>query len=244
MRRDIRGTLLLLASAVPFLVTECVLSYFVQRGDFVTEAMYYCVVLAFVFSMASLARVRGTEYNLVRLGLLITLLADYFLVVREPVKQLSGVITFFFVQMAYFAALILSDKSRTRRIVHIAVRTGATLLTLPIAFVVLGESADALAIFSALYYVNLVCNTVFAFLDYKRWWLFGVGLVAFCLCDASIGFTFLANEYLGAAEGSLIYKIAHSDLNLAWVFYVPYLAIAGLTPHIPLGKKGENAENR
>ncbi len=235
MPRNIRNTLLLLASAVPFLVGEGVLSYFVQTGSFVTEAMYFCVVLAFVFSMASLARTRGLEYNFLRLGLLITLLADYFLVVSEPTKQLSGVVTFFFVQMAYFAALLFSDKCRTRRIVHIAVRGGATLLVLPIAFIILGESADALAIFSALYYVNLVCNTVFAFIDYKRWWLFGVGLVAFCLCDASIGFTFLANEYLGAAEGSLLYKIANANVNLAWVFYVPYLAIAGLTPHIPLG---------
>ncbi|MBQ2793258.1 MAG: hypothetical protein IJF05_00995 [Clostridia bacterium] len=242
MRRDIRDMLLTLASALPYLVAECVLSYFVQRGDFVTEAMYFCVVLAFVFSMASLARTRGTEYNLVRLGLLITLLADYFLVVREPVKQLSGVITFCFVQMAYFAALILSDKSRTRRTVHIAVRAGLTVLVVPVAFAVLGESADALAIFSALYYVNLVCNTVFALMDFKKWWIFGVGLVAFCLCDASIGFTFLANEYLGAAEGSLIYKIAHSDLNLAWVFYVPSLTLIGLTPHIPLGERTERAE--
>lgn len=241
MRRD---TVLALASALPFLVAEAVLSKFVQESDFVTEAMYFCVVLAFVFSVSSLSRVRTLEYNFVRLGLMITLLADYFLVLLNPAKQLSGVITFFFVQMAYFAALIISDKNPKRRMIHVAVRVATTVLVVPITLLVLGESADMLSIFSALYYVNLVCNTVFAFLDFKKWWLFGIGLIAFCLCDASIGFTFLANEYLGAAEGSLLYKIANSGLNLAWLFYVPYLAIAGLTPHIPLGKKraaeGEN----
>ena len=240
MRIDTRNTALSVAAALPFLIAEGVLGYFVQRGDFVTEAMYFCVVLAFVFSVASLSRTPAVEFNLIRIGLLITLLADYYLVVSSPARQLSGVITFFFVQMAYFLALLVSDKCRTRRIVHIAVRCGATVLVIPIAFLVLGESVDALAIFSALYYVNLVTSTVFAFLNYKRWWLFGIGLVAFCLCDASIGFTFLANEYIGAAEGSIIYKIANSGVNLAWVFYVPYLAIAGVTPYIPLGTRSSD----
>ncbi len=230
-----RNKWLLLASAIPFLVAECILSYFVQKSDFITEAMYFCVVLAFVFSVSSFPFTRGMEYNFVRLGLMITLVADYFLVVRQPTKELSGVIAFCFVQLAYFAALIFSDKNRTRRIVHIAVRGGVTILIIPIAYIVLGETADALAIFSALYYVNLVCNTVFAFIDFKKWWIFGVGLFAFCLCDASIGFTFLANQYLGATEGSFIWNIAHSGINLAWVFYVPCLALIGLTPHIPIG---------
>lgn len=230
------NTLIRLLSALPFLVAEAVLSHFVQKGDFITEAMYFCVVLAFVFSVSSLSYSRDIEYNFIRLGLMFTLVADYFLVVLDPVKQLSGVIAFCFVQMAYFVALILSDKNRTRRIVHVAVRGGITVLVVPIAYLILGESADALAIFSALYYVNLVCNTVFAFIDFKRWWIFGVGLFAFCLCDASIGFTFLANEYLGATEGSFIWNIAHSGVNLAWVFYVPCLTLIGLTPHIPIGE--------
>ena len=231
----LRNRILSLVAAAPFVVAMCVLSGFVQKGSFITEAMYFCVVLSFVFSMASLCRTPRLEYNLVRLGLLFTLLADYFLVVCRPTRELSGVIAFFFVQMAYFAALVISDKSRTRRIVHIAVRGGVTLLIIPVAYLILGESADALAIFSALYYANLVCNTVFAFLDFKRWWMFGIGLFAFCLCDASIGFTFLANEYLGAAEGSFIWNIAHSGINLAWVFYVPCLTLIALTPHFPFG---------
>ena len=231
----LRNRILSLVAAAPFVVAMCVLSGFVQKGSFITEAMYFCVVLSFVFSMASLCRTPRLEYNLVRLGLLFTLLADYFLVVCQPTRELSGVIAFFFVQMAYFAALAISDKSRTRRIVHIAVRGGVTLLIIPVAYLILGESADALAIFSALYYANLVCNTVFAFLDFKRWWMFGIGLFAFCLCDASIGFTFLANEYLGAAEGSFIWNIAHSGINLAWVFYVPCLTLIALTPHFPFG---------
>ena len=235
----LRNRIYHLASAAPFVVAMCVLFKFVQEGDFITAAMYFCVALSFVFSMTSLCRVPGLEYNLIRLGLLFTLVADYFLVVCQPTRELSGVIAFCFVQMAYFAALVISDKNRTRRIVHIAVRGGVTLLIIPVAYLVLGENADPLAIFSALYYVNLVCNTVFAFIDFKRWWMFGIGLFAFCLCDASIGFTFLANEYLGATEGSFIWNIAHSGVNLAWVFYVPCLTLIALTPHFPFGRAND-----
>lgn len=237
MKRNIAPLIL---SAAPFLLAEGVLSYFIQtaRGELVPTIMYLSVVLAFVFSMASVAFNNRLEYHLVRLGLLITLGADYCLVLASPTKELGGVIVFCFVQAAYFLALLLSDKNRLRRTVHIAVRAGVTVLILPVALLVLGESADALAIFSAIYYANLVCNTVFAFLDFKRWGIFAVGLLAFALCDASIGFTFLANEYLGAAEGSFLYAVANADINLAWVFYVPSLALIGLTPHLPLSFDG------
>lgn len=238
-----RNTVFALISALVFVVTECVLSYYVQRSDFVTEAMYFAVVLAFVYSMTSLYITHAVEYNLVRLGLLITLLADYFLVVCSPARQLGGVIVFCFVQMAYFAALILTDENRLRRILHIAVRGGLTLLILPIALIVLGDSVDALAIFSAVYYVNLICNMVFAFVDFRKWWLLGIGLFAFALCDASIGLEFLANSYLGAKEGGLIDTIVSSGVNLAWVFYIPCLTLISLSTHFPFRRKGELADN-
>ena len=78
---------------------------------------------------------------------------------------------------------------------------------------------------------------VFAFADFRRWWLFGLGLFAFALCDASIGFDFLVNEYIGAAEGSFLWKIANSGLNLAWIFYIPCLTMISLSTHFPFGKK-------
>ena len=221
-----------LVRTAPFLFAEVVLSYFVQTAEsrLVPTVMYVCVVLAFVFSVAGLRLTDGLEYHFVRLGLLITLGADYCLVLAEPTLELGGVIVFCFVQMAYFAALIISDKNKKRRVVHIAVRAALTVLIVPACFIVLGKSTDALAVFSAMYYANLVCNAVFAFLDFRRWGIFALGLLAFALCDASIGFTFLATEYLGAVEGSFLYAIAHSRLNLAWVFYVPSLALIAITP--------------
>lgn len=239
MQRKNFKALLPIISAAPFLVAEFVLSYFVQTagGRVGTTVMYACVLLAFVFSMASVTTNTAREYNFVRLGLFITLGADYCLVLATPTMELGGVIVFCFVQIAYFLALVLSDENRLRRTVHIAVRAGLTVLIIPATFIVLGDSVDALAVFSATYYANLVCNAVFALIDYKKWWIFGVGLVAFALCDASIGFTFLANEYLGATEGGFLYAVANSDLNLAWVFYVPSLALIGITPHFPMRVK-------
>ena len=225
------------ALAVLFAVVECQLSYLVQRSDFVTGAMYSAVVLAAGFSAISITRTPTLEYNFVRLGLGVTLLADYFLVLCSPARELAGVAVFCVVQLTYFAALIVSDKSRVRRTVHILVRAGLCILIVPAALLILGDSADALAILSAIYYVNLVCNMLFAFADFRRWWLFGLGLFAFALCDASIGFNFLVNEYIGAAEGSFLWKIANSGLNLAWIFYIPCLTMISLSVHFPLGKK-------
>lgn len=244
MQRKKCKALLPIISAAPFLIAELVLSYFVQTesGRVAATVMYACVLLAFVFSMASVTTNTAREYNFVRLGLLITLGADYCLVLADPTMQLEGVIVFCFVQLAYFLALVLSDENRTRRTIHIAVRAGLTVLILPATFIILGDSVDALAVFSAMYYANLVCNAVFALVDYRKWWIFGAGLVAFALCDASIGFTFLADEYLGAAEGSFLYAVANSGLNLAWVFYVPSLALIGITPHFPLVGKGRDEE--
>lgn len=236
MRRKI-SIAITVALALLFAVVECQLSYLVQKSDFVTEAMYSAVVLAVVFAMLSILRTPTVEYNFIRLGLGVTLIADYFLVLCVPAKELAGVIVFCIVQMAYFAALILSDENRVRRTVHISVRVGLCVLILPVALLVLGESADLLAIFSAIYYVNLVCNMVFAFADFRRWWLFGFGLLAFALCDASIGFGFLVHEYIGAAEGSFLWNVANSDLNLAWIFYIPCLTMISLSTHFPFGKK-------
>lgn len=222
----------LVISAIPFVVAEIVLSYLVQtaRGEVVPAVSYFCVLLAFIFAMSTLSYAKYMGDNLVRLGLFITLGADYFLVLANPTRELAGVIVFCFVQLAYFAALILTDPCQRRRVAHVILRVSVTALVVPVTLLVVGEGVDALAIFSAMYYANLVLNALFAFLDYKRWWLFGVGLVAFALCDASIGFTFLANEYLGATEGSFLYAVANSDLNLAWVFYVPSQAIIALVP--------------
>ena len=236
MQRKTVNLILTLVLTVLFVLVECQLSYLVQRGSEVIAAMYSAVVLAVVFAAVSIARTPTLEYNFIRLGLGVTLLADYFLVLCVPARELAGVIVFCVVQMAYFAALVVSDKNRVRRMVHITVRVGLCALIVPVALLVLGDSVDTLAVWSAVYYVNLVCNMVFAFVDFRRWWLFGFGLFAFALCDASIGFNFLVNGYLGAAEGSFLWLIADSDLNLAWIFYVPCLTMISLSTHFPFGK--------
>ena len=81
----------------------------------------------------------------------------------------------------------------------------------------------------------------FAFADFRRWWLLGLGLFAFALCDASIGFDFLVNSYIGAAEGSLLWRIVHSGLNLAWIFYIPCLTMISLSTHFPFGRGSDTS---
>ena len=143
MQRKIRLAITV-ALAVLFVLVECQLSYLVQRGNEVTAAMYSAVVLAVVFAMLSIARTPTLEYNFIRLGLGVTLLADYFLVLCNPAKEIEGVAVFCVVQMAYFAALAVSDKNRVRRAVHISVRAGLCVLIVPVAWLVLGDSVDAL----------------------------------------------------------------------------------------------------
>lgn len=209
-----------------FLTAEAILCVLVQviGGAIIS---FSAVALAFLFVLAQ-AR-RDIEYLFSLIALLFTLLADICLVLMDPINQLFGMIFFSVTQLSYFALILIREKAKRVRVAHIMVRAIALLAVAAITPIVLRDRLDAVAMLSALYYINLILNVIFAFIltrgEGKRGkYLLPIGLVLFALCDLFVGFAGLA-PYFDIAEGTLGYFLANPPFNIAWLFYVPSQAL-------------------
>lgn len=211
--------------ALIFIAFELILLPFIQLDvlDAVEYWQYLSVILAFLFSLLCLRGDRRCD--LVRLGLAITLVADYFLVI-DGKAYLAGVITFICAQIAYCLYLVLEDGRRAVRLANIYTRVGLCAALIIATYAVLGENTDALAIASVLYYANLVLNVVFAFLLGKGGRVFAIGLALFAMCDLCIGLETLGDLYIKSDAFDFMYK---GSFNLPWVFYQPSQVMIGLS---------------
>lgn len=203
--------------AVLFILFEIILFPLIQftPGDVSARWSYVAIVLVGVMALVTLRGRSDTDF--IRIGILFTLVADYFLVL-DGEKLLEGVLAFAVVQAAYFVYLFVNGQSRAQRIANAVSRIAASVILTVAAFVVLGDDTDALAIASVIYYANLVLNTVFAFLLGRRERIFAVGLALFCMCDLCIGLDVLFSSYLGSDALSFLY---YFDINPSWIFYQP-----------------------
>ena len=209
--------------ALVFVALEVALFPIIQLtpGDVSAYASYSAIILVAVFALIT---VKGTRAgHLIRLGILFTLVADYFLVLADD-SELEGVIAFCAVQLCYFAYLLIKEKRRSVKITNAVSRAVLSALLVVVAFTVLGEDTDPLAIVSVLYYGNLVANVVFAFLLGREERIFAIGLALFSMCDLCIGLEVLFDSYLDSSAFDFVYG---SHLNLPWVFYQPSQTLIG-----------------
>ena len=220
--------------AALFVLAELVLLPLIQLTPGETSAFwsYAAIVLAGVMALVTIGRSRSD--NLVRVGILFTLVADWFLVL-DGRRLLEGVLAFCVVQGAYFSYLFIEEQGggAVRR-ANVISRIAACGVLVVATFAVLEDSADALAVASVIYYANLVLNTVFAFLHGRRERIFAVGLALFCACDLCIGLEVLASSYLGTDAFDFFYS---ASLNLPWIFYQPSQTLIALSLHL---RKREN----
>ena len=218
----------LIGASVLFSSVEAVLGYLLQtsRGDTVSWLCFSSVALACLFC-ALFARL-SPAYFLTQLALVCTVCADFFLLITPVRQQLPAMLFFSVTQLSYFLRLYLYDENRSRRALHVGIRASASAIAVTATLLVLGSSADAVAIVSMFYYANLLINIVFAFIQFKKPGFFSVGLLLFALCDALIGFAFL-DGYLPIPPDSFIYKIIHPGFDLAWAFYLPSQTLLALS---------------
>ena len=174
--------------------------------------------------MAFITARREWRSYLIRLGLLFTLVADYFLVVDSEML-LEGVIAFTLAQAAYFAYLLTVEHRVRVRNANVVSRVAISIVLVLAAILVLGASVDALAIASVIYYSNLVINAVFAFVADRRERTLAIALVLFAMCDLSIGLGVLFDTYLRSDALDFIFN---SGFNLAWIFYQPSQVLIAL----------------
>lgn len=215
--------------AALFAVAEAVLAVLVQLVEYVDfpYVAYSAIVLVFCFSFVPLFfGMRGGM--LVRAGLFFTLMADWCLVVMQPAAELAGVIIFIFVQLSYGAYLYLADEKRSVKILHIILRLALSSIAIAVPAIILGAGYNALAAVSVFYYAQLIVNVVMAFVIPKTR-IFAIGLLLFSFCDLSIGLKEIVGTYLSVNRTSWIYQLTHTDLNIAWIFYIPSQTVIALS---------------
>ena len=205
---------------IVFLALEAVLYACILTcgGTLLVATSYASIVLCGLYGL-----LLGQKKNrFLRLGLLLTVGADFCLVVCDPIRQLWGMVFFLGAQVMY--ALQLGGRP-WRWWLRCAVSLGAPAVTA----LVLGENTDALAMVSVCYYGNLILNLLFAFLDKDH--MLGIAFVLFLLCDTVIGLQVASSGYLPIGEGSLLHQLLFSGFNLAWLFYLPSQVLLALGTH-------------
>ena len=174
-------------------------------------------------------------------AMLCTLGADYCLVAIPEIKRMEGMIFFLGTQLFLCLHILVADRDKKSRLIHLSVRVAISLLLVVITLVVLGKSADALAIVSVIYYANLLTSMIFA-PKVKGGKLLSIGLALFALCDINVGLAVLNDLYAGGfPEGSFLHSLIYSGVDLAWIFYLPSQTIIPLT--ILSNKKNSHKES-
>ncbi len=216
----IKSKKILLTAVIIFAIVEAFLGYTLQtcKGEFVDPVSFASIVLACLFCVTFVEK--SKDYLLTQLALVCTVCADFFLLITPERQQLPAMLFFSVTQMSYFLRIYLNDENKTRRAWHWGIRSFASVAAVAVTALVLGESADAVALISMFYYANLIVNIIFAFIEFKKHPLLAIGLLLFALCDVLIGFYFI-DDYLPIPPNSFIYDILSPGFNLAWAFYLP-----------------------
>ena len=192
---------------------------------------YFTVISAFLFATIHIENDTRSIATITALSL--TLTADYFLVLSDPIRQLPAMVAFSITQLMYFVR-ILSETNKKNIAIDIIARGIVITIAETAAILLLGKKADALSIISVFYYVNLFANTAMAFLHVKKDPFFATGLFFFLCCDTIIGLTYASDVYLVYTEGSFLYHLSHSSINWGWAFYIPSQTLIALS--LPFGK--------
>ena len=232
--------LLLSLSATIFVAYECFLYYLIhfKKADPNYILAYRTIIVATIFAFATLlikcltARSCGEKIsrilfnlrdgNLIRIAMVFTLTADYFLVVVTEDKSLTGVSVFLGTQLFIFLHILMNDSERASRRRHIITRLIAIPLMIALSYLILDGEPDTLAIVSMIYYANLLTSILFAHRIGRGGIILTVGLILFALCDVNVGLSALDLMYVGGfPEGSLPYEMLYGDYDLIWIFYIP-----------------------
>ena len=213
-------------AAIAFIALEAALFPLIHlgRGGVDASACYLAIILVDLFALVTLPCAADKRLHLIRLGIAFTLVADYFLVLADD-SELEGVLAFIVVQIFYAAYLFVREEKRTVKIISLALRGALMAGLVVVAFAVLGESTDPLAIASVIYYGNLVISCVFAFLLGREERIFAIGLLLFSMCDIWIGLEVLFSSYIGSDLMDFVYN---ANYNLPLVFYQPSQVLIAL----------------
>lgn len=223
-----RSELILKISIALLILVECVFFYFILTLPLYKKytIRYLAIVFAIVVSLIFLRFDKKLLF--VSLGFALTGVSDFFLAYSNPIRELEGVSVFCFVQMAYFIYLLLSQKTLKGRLIHIGLRVAVIIIAQIVLHVVVGEGVDPLSTISLFYVANLGVNLIIALSLGKNQRLFAIGLLLFLCCDIVVGLNSAIGTYISLPRDNIFYKIAFSDFDFAWFFYLPSQVIISI----------------
>ena len=220
----IRNKKAALVIGIALAVIEIILGVQIQlksSGITCYASVIIAVVCALLFTKADFRSL------FVALGLVFTSFADVCLVLLNPIEQMLGMVFFTAAQICYAIGIYNIGKARVGVKTNVIPRGALALVLELAAFAVLGEAMDALVVITMLYFANLLCNTALLFFNGGSKTL-AFGMLAFIGCDVFVGLHVLVQQYVTAAEGTLLYALTHTGINVAWLFYVPSQTLIAL----------------
>jgi hypothetical protein len=243
LRKFLLGLLTIL-----FVVYESVMFYLIhfKRIDSNYTLHYSCIIAATAFSLLTLIAqliaakdenqspvkllLSLSNGNLIRLAMIFTVIADYYLVCVAEDMSLQGVSVFLGTQFSIFLHIIANDRDKRWRKIHLITRFAMMAIFTLIPIILLGNETDILSVISVIYYANLCANAIFAHRSGRGGILLTIGLILFALCDVNVGLAALELIYGGSfPEGSFLYEVMNTDIDLIWLFYIPSQTLIPLT---------------
>lgn len=212
------------AKKVGFILLESVIYFlfisFDISGKDSTAIKYFGIVLCFLYSLTNIGE--GKNSLFLCLALLFTLVADWFLLVKNN-NYVFGVCSFIVAQIIYCVRLI-DDNVKIKRIIAIRIPLIIVLLIALYFFKLL----DTLTFLVVIYFVDLLCNTIDGYSLFGKSVenkLFAIGMTLFVLCDISVGLNNLSS-YVDISSIRGLVKIANFAM---WVFYLPSQTLIALS---------------
>ncbi|HHU55428.1 MAG TPA: hypothetical protein GXZ48_01890, partial [Acholeplasmataceae bacterium] len=160
------------------------------------------IVLCFIMSMF----LNGENKVFIRLGLFITVISDY-LILLTKTDYVISVFIFSFVHLIYGYKLYKEKSIKSM----IYIRLGLFIITEIIMIFLFGF--DLLLLVSTFYFINLLANCIHGVLNYKINLIFAVGIILFLLCDIFVGINNI-NEFINIPQITF-------PINFMWLFYFP-----------------------
>jgi len=203
-----------------FLIIETLLFYLIIFANtaYTRELSFASITLVGLFSLLFFDKSNNSFFII--FAILSTICADLFLVLITPQNKEIGMVFFSITQILYFLYLYFNTSSKKNRLANIISRIALIVIIEIITIFVLKDKVDFLSLISMFYITNLFVNIIFAYTN-KNTIILAIGLTLFILCDLVVGFQEAAHTYISLSENSIIYKIIYSNINLAWLFYLP-----------------------
>lgn len=183
------------------------------------------LVFALIFSLCFIKS--GKLSFLVVLGVFFSTIAEFFLTiknltVRTELDQNIAMTSFSLATISYFLFLFFETDNKKIKYFNLGSRIFLIALFEIIAKVIVKENTNYLVIISMFYFPNLIVNTVFSFINFKKHPLFSIGMLCFLCCDIVVGLQMTEELMIFSfEEGSFLESVLYPGFNLSWVFYIP-----------------------